>query len=562
MNSKGYPTTDEPGTNSGPAAPTVDGADAAALDTLHRQALAVGDPTAAIGFLRRAVAISGRQKYLAALAELLAREGLADEADQLLKRALGRRRDRPRLLAAHAVVRRALGDEWGALEAYRRACAVSSEGRWQLARGRLALSLGVLAEATEAFERAATDARTVRRAERGAARVAAIAADPVQRARLLERVAARHPAHVPTALALAEALTAAGQPAAAGDALQRQLSAAPAETPRVLAALAKLQRGRGEREAERATLERLVALRPARPRPWLALARAARAAKGTAAEREVLERAQSQAKDPGLTTRHAQALIDAGHVAAAADAVEAALARHPDAPATIALAARFRLRRGDLDGAAALVARLEAIPDTASLAAQLAAEVADQRGAHDEALAALARIDADAPNRWRGHEAKARIALRRLDEAGVRQAFAAVASSQGESGPKRQPRHVLRALAGEMRVHAAAVAKGRAALARRDAAGVAAALLDEPGSTVLACALLDLAGDGASTGASPQPIPRRLHHFWDSPQPPDDVRDVIAGWQAAHPGWTASVYDARSARAYIEACGEPDWLRA
>ena len=279
----------------------------------------------------------------------------------------------------------------------------------------------------------------------------------------------------------------------------------------------------------------------------------------------MLEHAEAAAPDPRLAVRHIQLLLDGGQVAEAEAAMTRALAAHPQAQPVLSLIALHALRVGDRAAADGIADTLQHFPDAVGAAAQLVAEQAERRGDLAGATVALDRAAEIMPAAWRIRESQARVALKLLDGPAVQHSFADVAASQSGSGPKRQPRHVLRALAAEMRVHAAAVEQGRAALAADDLAGLAAALRDEPGSTVLANALLRVVCEHApphTVAGNAQVIPQRLNQFWDATEPPVDVRALIVGWHEAHPTWTVTLYDTGTARAYIERLGRTDWLQA
>lgn len=62
---------------------------------------------------------------------------------------------------------------------------------------------------------------------------------------------------------------------------------------------------------------------------------------------------------------------------------------------------------------------------------------------------------------------------------------------------------------------------------------------------------------GCERDAESRPIPRRIAQFWDSPEIPPDLADLMESWERLNPGYAYFRFDETSARAFIAANCEP-----
>lgn len=135
----------------------------------------------------------------------------------------------------------------------------------------------------------------------------------------------------------------------------------------------------------------------------------------------------------------------------------------------------------------------------------------------------------------------------------------------------RALRSTLGARANEYLLEPALVAELRAAQGlapARRLRRLAELVLSDPGHSAPAFALLlACRQEGlfrpppAAPAASPE-IPRRIAQFWDRPEPPPDVEELMASWNALNPGFSYRRFDRDSALAWLGEYHPPEVAQA
>lgn len=73
--------------------------------------------------------------------------------------------------------------------------------------------------------------------------------------------------------------------------------------------------------------------------------------------------------------------------------------------------------------------------------------------------------------------------------------------------------------------------------------------------------LLDGRGSGTAP-ASNERIPLRIVQFWDSPEPPTEIKELIDGWRSVHPKFEHLLFNDVSAREFIAASYPSSFVEA
>jgi tetratricopeptide (TPR) repeat protein len=246
------------------------------------------------------------------------------------------------------------------------------------------------------------------------------------------------------------------------------------------------------------------------------------------------------------------------------------LATHPSLWAEIA---SWRIAAGDFDGAAGILDRLPPSPDAEAHAIFFRAAIAEARRDYDAALATYEKALAYEPENGIWHAEAARAALLALDVDGARSHLqkamvlnAAASISRGQSLNPSQ--HHTGQLIDEFALDRDALGELRAAKAL-DLSERLAALRDivrrYPDNTAAATMLLlALQRSGALRGerdGGAFPIPRRIAQFWDRPDPPADVRSLMASW-SGETGFAYHLFDERTAETFLRRNAGRDVARA
>ncbi len=109
---------------------------------------------------------------------------------------------------------------------------------------------------------------------------------------------------------------------------------------------------------------------------------------------------------------------------------------------------------------------------------------------------------------------------------------------------------------------------GREALEAGSTAAMFAAIMAEPDYTPAAIAILArLRRDGLmrtkpAAAVAEQAIPRTVMQYWHDPAPPADVADLVATWRTAYAQGDHTLFDDRSARAFLRSLDDPRLERA
>ncbi len=280
--------------------------------------------------------------------------------------------------------------------------------------------------------------------------------------------------------------------------------------------------------------------------------------------------------------------------AAAFATLDAGFARATPSPELYVLAGRIHFQRGEDATATARLqeglklfpdhrALLRAAIDQAILSGRLRdidplldalADTPEQRSArcvfrsrramvafrYEEAAAELKPAEMDTPEShsvWIQH---LQVAMSCLDMAEARRAERQLRALTRAEGNARATRKVgfFSELFNDMATDPAALVAGRNALLKNDLPQLCAAVRDFPDSTAVALALVvalrrwgHLRGPKPVPATSPPLIPRRVAQFWDSPEPPEDLRAFIESWTALNPGWSHTLYSVASARDFL-----------
>jgi tetratricopeptide (TPR) repeat protein len=245
-------------------------------------------------------------------------------------------------------------------------------------------------------------------------------------------------------------------------------------------------------------------------------------------------------------------------------------ATHPSLWAEIV---SWRIAGGDFDGAAGILDRLPSSPDTDAHATFFRAAIAEARRDYDAALATYESALGHKADNGTWHAEAARAALLALDVDGARRHLrsamalnAATSISRGQSLNPSQ--HHTGQLIDEFALDRDALGELRAAKAL-GASERLAALKDivrrYPDNTAAATMLLlDLQRSGSlreRKGSRLSPIPRRIAQFWDRPDPPADVRSLMASW-SGEAGFAYHLFDERTAEAFLRRNAGRDVARA
>ncbi|WP_376094430.1 tetratricopeptide repeat protein [Roseomonas sp. CCTCC AB2023176] len=385
--------------------------------------------------------------------------------------------------------------------------------------------------------------------------------------RALQAAALAHPTNPQPWVEAALDHRALGDLAAAEDALARALALDPHHLG------ARLQRAEmlwlaEEFEASLHLCREIVADRPDCVHAPLGMARALASLGRHDAALKELDVAEARfGPQPGLALRRAEVLSASGDPVGADAVLEIAVKRWTSHPGTWVRRMWSALAMGDLHSVDAALAEGAARPlvtlaDQAALAV-LRGTLADARWETEAALAQYEEALRLQPSHAGAMIEAARACLllmrpddsRRHLDAALR---AGAASSLLRGKSPRASRHHLGQILDEFRMDETTVRALRDATMQPPAERLGtclAAVREAPDSTPAAMALLlslrragrlhrpDAGGSEAAPG-----IPRRIGQYWDSTNPPEDVRALMRTWPAAHPGWQHAVFDDAAAR--------------
>jgi tetratricopeptide (TPR) repeat protein len=375
-----------------------------------------------------------------------------------------------------------------------------------------------------------------------------------------------------TLVALARAAWAAGDPTRSRELLDEALARQPTHAAALLTRAEQALRS-DDPEAAIRHARRAAEAHPGNLEAWLMGARAAATIPDRARATDFLDEADRRfgARAEILASR-IHVLRALGDNAGAGDVVGRAgdLATHESlAPEVVS----WRIATGDFEGAAKVLDGLSPAFRATAQVAFFRAAIAEARRDYDEALAlyeAALRIE---PGNGTGHGEAARAALLALDmdaaRSHLRQAMqlnAAAAISRGQSLNPSQ--HQTGQLIDEFALDRDALAELQAAKPLAPATRIAA--LKEivrryPDNTAAATMLLlDLQRAGllkAGDGDSASPVPRRVAQFWDRPDPPADIRRLMASWNGED-GFDYHLFDERTAETFLRRNAGRDVARA
>lgn len=547
--------------------------DARLLLLAGRLARQAGDLRAAIGHFRGAAKAGRQVEALPELGRALLESGAVAEALALCDSAPASAMvamARAGRMAGKADAARTLLERAVAAASEDRAVLVAAVGEW--------LALDRPEEAERLLARAVAGAPQdadlwlrlglARRAARGSADGLALAA-------FLRAADADPNARAPLQEACREHI-ARGDAAAAFATLRRALALDPGD-PDTLRIAVSLLHATGDPASALRVAQRVRAAAPgARWADDIAVSLMVEAGRWTDAHAVLEEREAREGPSPAVAARRMRLLEKRGDPAAAA-VLAAARASWPEDPELWWQEVAFRIRHGRFDLAASALA---APPPFAQAAparlAGLRGWLAEAQWRMEEAAALYAEALRLDPGDAAMLDARARVMLLLNDpEAALghlRDRARLAAPAQRLRG--RVPRargSVLGRIAEEYLLEADLVSELRAAQAlplperlQRLAALARAA----PEHTAPAIALLLALRQGGlldrppDRAYAPSPIPPRIVQFWDRPEPPPDLRDLMDSWAACNPDFVYRRYDAAGALAFLEAHHPPEVARA
>lgn len=233
----------------------------------------------------------------------------------------------------------------------------------------------------------------------------------------------------------------------------------------------------------------------------------------------------------------------------------------------------WRIAAGDFAGAGDVLDRLPPAVARAPHAAFFRGMIAEGKRDYDAAVAAYDKALAGEPDNGTWHAEAARAALLALDLDGARshlqkgmQLNAAASRARGESLNPSQ--HHTGQLIDEFGLDREVMGELQAArsLAMPERIAALKGIVPRyPDSTAAATMLLlDLQRSGLIAGSSAgdaPAIPRRVAQFWDRPDPPADIRSLMASWNGGT-GWDYHLFDERTAEAFLKRNAGRDVARA
>lgn len=502
-------------------------------------AAARGDLAAAIEHYAADVAAAPREAdRRARLAQTLCRAGTPERAVAVLAEGLAEVGDAPELLAQYSAALRLAGRFDAAADANAAlARARPDHPLLHQLRGELALAQGDLANAILHLR----------------ADVAAAPGEAHRRARL------------------AQALYRAGDHAQSAAVLAEGLEAAPG-SPELLAQTCVALRLAGRYDEAQAAIAALARAHAHHPqlhllRGELALARDDHATANAHYRADLA----ANPRDATRRVRLSQGLRRVGDLHAAL-ALMAAV-REP-APAERAVQAEILMELGRFDEADALLAAWPEQEDPATRS-RVAAQSAALRYDHVAALAHAEATLALAPQDTRAALFRAQAAALLFQTDRAWQAMRQVAIAAPGGGPPRRGRGRLRNLIGQIINEQRLDPEETALLAATAGAGgmslatTAAAVLRD-GSTGIGPALGLLTGlaqagrlvGRTAPGDPAATIPRILHQYWDSAEPPEEITRLMDHARATNAGMAYTRWHDETARTFLKVRARPDVARA
>ena len=372
-----------------------------------------------------------------------------------------------------------------------------------------------------------------------------------------------------------------GRAAAARACLERALALSP-EHVRAVENLGELARLERDFERALALFRRAVAAGPANPWPRIGLAQTladlGRLGEALAALDDAEERAPAHdPARPALAGRRVELLRRAGHWTRALDAAREAAGIWPRNFPLWVQRCLIELLAGD---PATVAACLDSAPvATAAERArvlQLRGQAAEAEWRPDAAAAHYADALRLTPEDGWIHQNRARACLLRLDLDTARAHLRAMVDRDSEFAvlTGRFPRvswthygEILNEYAMDRHVLTALLAT------RDDPPGqrvvpLLALAREHPDSIAVAVALLLALRQAGHLAVSAPPaacvsaIPRRIVQYWDSGEPPPDVRALMRTWRDWHPDHETRLFDDAAAAAFLAGAYAPDVLAA
>jgi tetratricopeptide (TPR) repeat protein len=496
------------------------------------------------------------------------------EAEQLLRRAIAAAplSAAPRL-GLGAVLRR-LGDRAGALAAFE--AALSCEPASATA------AANVIAELREQgrFEEARQAIETLRSRPQGAfhahlqqgllhraesANEAALAA--------FEAAHANEPAQIGPVIEIVETLRALGRPVEAHERILQGLRL-DKDNPGLQMQLAEhLLLAEDAEAALKISLEAISA-HPRRMGPYLTASRAAAELGEQQQAMDYLDAAARQVGPHPEIVAAKAGLAMRWHQRQAAEALFAG--QSPETAAHFSVWAqrvRLAIRIADYETAEALLPVAPPTRREASLAAQFRGEIAEGRWRLEEAVDLYRQAIAIQPDNAGAQANLARISLKLLDVEGAARSLRAVIGLTSSGKRLRgQSLNVSQTHLGQWIDEFALdpqllrqLQEARQAPPAERIAALKTLVLDNPDYTPAALALLIALRQAGAFAAPPlagPPIPRRILQFWDEPEPPADIVELMESWRLAHADFAYVRFDDRDAQAFLIGRGLLDVLIA
>ncbi|GAB4064169.1 tetratricopeptide repeat protein [Ancylobacter sonchi] len=384
---------------------------------------------------------------------------------------------------------------------------------------------------------------------------------------LLRDCLVRDPGHPALTLALVKRQARERRGAEADATLAAALAIFP-DHPDLLIALGKRQLDARDDEKALATFERACRLPVPSASAWIECSRLVSRLISTKEGLAQLTRGIERCRDAFELPRElVSQLLAAGRIAEAERPLAAAIERFPDNVDLVMLRVRIDILTGRHAQADRSLARLPGNTRKARRSrTRLKAALLKARWRIDDALKAYRSGQHDDGLDPEDHRALAQLHLMAFDVPSAREALRETLPRQMRGTDARIPKGLLREIANDLWSDPRSLAAGQAARAMASVPGWIDALRANSHHT--GCAIgffihLRQAGHlGMRAPArSGQAIPLHIHQFWDTPDLPEDVAELVDSWRDLNPGFSHTLLSLPSARDWL-AQRDARWLQA
>ena len=374
---------------------------------------------------------------------------------------------------------------------------------------------------------------------------------------MLRQSLADDPAQILLTLALARRLAEDQHHSEAEAPLRAALDIMP-EHPELLVALGKVQVGAGQYDAALLTFDRACRLPVPFPAAWIERSRLVfrlfSAKEGLALLTQGIDACGAV---PKLQHELAIQLLDGGHIAEADRIVAAAVQCAPDHAELMALGVRIHILKGRHTEAERALKTLPAETRKARrVRTRLKAALLKARWRISDALFAYGATTNDDGFDPEDHRAIAQMHLMALDVASARQALKQSLPRNARTPDARIPKGLPREIANDFWSNPSALTAGRKALAAASLPTWIDTLRTHSRHTGCAIGfLIHLRQSGRLSIRPPakdgDAIPLHIHQFWNEPELPEDVAELVDSWRTQNFGFQHSLLSQQSVRAWL-----------